>query len=255
VADDTPTVLVTGGASGIGRAVAERHAAGGWRVVVVDRDVDGACSVAGSLDHALAAPADVTDVAALDAAVTVAVSWAGRLDAVVAAAGVWSEGPVDGITEAEYDRVMGVNVKGVVFTARAAAPHLRAAAGSLVLIASDAGIQANRGAALYCASKGAVVLLAKTLALDLAPDGVSVNAVCPGDVASPMLLGQARDHGGDDPDAYLARLLAAYPQGERARFIEPAEIAELVWFLNQPHARAITGTAVSIDHGLSAGIW
>jgi NAD(P)-dependent dehydrogenase (short-subunit alcohol dehydrogenase family) len=81
-----------------------------------------------------------------------------------------------------------------------------------------------------------------------------VNAVCPGDVDSPMLHGQARDFGGDDPAAYLGNLLAGYPQGARARFIRPQEIAELIWFLTQPHAAPITGANVSIDFGLSAGI-
>ena len=81
-----------------------------------------------------------------------------------------------------------------------------------------------------------------------------MNAVCPGDVDSPMLHGQARDHGGDQPQAYLQRLLDGYPQGASARFVAPAEVAELIWFLAQPHATPITGANISIDFGLSAGI-
>jgi NAD(P)-dependent dehydrogenase (short-subunit alcohol dehydrogenase family) len=252
------TVLITGGASGMGLATAERYAAGGWRVALVDRDAEALEQAVGALGGGSLARswvADVRDVGALTGAIQAAAAWRGRLDVVVAAAGVWSEGSVEELTEVEFDRVVGVNVKGVVFTARAAVPALRASRGAFLVIASDAGIQANRGAALYCASKGAVVLFAKTLALDLAPAGVRVNAVCPGDVLTPMLAGQARDHGGDDPDGYLRRLLAAYPQGDAARFIEPAEVAELLWFLGQPAARSITGAAVSIDQGLSAGIW
>lgn len=242
-------VLVTGGANGIGRATVERFLDGGWSAIVVDRQRFGDAHA----DLVRSVVADVTDVAALDAGIADALASAGRLDAAIAAAGVWSEGPIDDVTEAEYERVFDVNVRGVVFTARAVVPALRETKGSLTLLASDAGIQGNRGAALYCASKGAVVLLAKTLALDLAPDGVRVNAVCPGDVDTPMLQGQA-DAMGDGRDEYLRRLLAGYPQGDDARFIQPAEVAELIWFLAQPAARAITGASISIDQGLSAGI-
>ncbi len=260
--DGLQVALVTGAASGMGRATAERYAAGGWRVALVDRDAEGLAAAAAAVDEAAggraataAFVADVTRPVEIDAATTAAVSRFGRLDVVVAAAGVWSEGPVELLEEAEYDRVMDVNVRGVVFTARAAIGPLRATGGGAILtIASDAGIQANRGAALYCASKAAVVLFCKTLALDLAPDGIRVNAVCPGDVLTPMLAGQAADHGGDDPAGYLRRLLAGYPQGDRARFLDPAEVAELLWYLGQPAARGITGAAISIDQGLSAGI-
>jgi NAD(P)-dependent dehydrogenase (short-subunit alcohol dehydrogenase family) len=253
VPDEQRAVLITGGASGIGRASALRYAAGGWKVAIVDRDVVAARAVADTLDTAAVFAADVTDVAALTDAIDQARTWSGRLDVVIAAAGVWSEGPIETVDEAEYQRVMDVNVKGVVFTARASIPALRATSGALLLMSSDAGLQANRGAALYCASKGAVVLLAKTLALDLAPDGVRVNAVCPGDVMTPMLRAQATEHGAGDPDGYLRRILAGFPQGDAARFIGAGEVAELLWFLGQPGARAITGAAISIDQGLTAG--
>lgn len=252
-------VLVTGAASGMGRATAGRYAAGGWRVALVDRDAGSLAAAADELHaagaEALAVRADVSLPAEVDAAVSATVDRFGGLDVVIAAAGVWSEGPVETLAEDEFERVMAVNVKGVVFTARAAIAPLRARGGGAILtVASDAGLQANRGAALYCASKGAVVLFSKTLALDLAPDGIRVNAVCPGDVLTPMLAGQARDHGGGDPEGYLRRLLAGYPQGEAARFLDPAEVAELLWFLGQPAARGITGAAISIDQGLSAGV-
>jgi NAD(P)-dependent dehydrogenase (short-subunit alcohol dehydrogenase family) len=105
---------------------------------------------------------------------------------------------------------------------------------------------------VYCASKGGVTNLTRALALELAPQGVRANAVCPGDVDSPMLRGQAS--ASPDPEAYLDRLLRGYPQGDSARFITPAEVAELIWFLAQPSAVAITGANISIDFGLSAGI-
>ncbi|MCU1388163.1 MAG: putative short-chain dehydrogenase [Ilumatobacteraceae bacterium] len=252
---EIPVVLITGGAGGMGVAAARRFVAGGWRVVVADHDQIRAEALADELGEvALAVHCDVTRPESCHAAVRATLAWAGRLDHTIAAAGLWTEGPIDDVDEFEFDRVMAVNVKGVFFTSKAAVPALRVTRGSLTLIASDAGLQANKGASVYCASKGAVVLLAKTLALDLAPDGVRVNAVCPGDVMTPMLRYQAEAYGGTDQDGYLAELLSKYPQGTNARFIEPAEVAELMWFLAQPTSAPITGAAMSIDFGLSSGI-
>ncbi|MGI9196462.1 MAG: SDR family NAD(P)-dependent oxidoreductase, partial [Candidatus Nanopelagicales bacterium] len=157
-------------------------------------------------------------------------------------------------TEEEWDRVVGVNLKAAYFVSSAAIPHLEATGGSIVMLSSDAGIQGNAGAAVYSASKGGVSNLVRALALELAPRGVRVNAVCPADVETTMLQGQARDFGGDDPEGYLAKLRSAYPQRDRARFLQPAEVAEVVWFLAQPQAAGVTGANWAIDFGLSAGI-
>ena len=253
--DPRPTMLITGGAGGLGAAVVRRFADGGWRVAIADRDDVRANQLAAELGgNALAIHCDVTRPEACHAAVRAAVEWAGRLDHVVAAAGLWTEGPIDDVDEFEFDRVMAVNVKGVFFTCKASVAALRTTRGSMTMIASDAGLQANKGASVYCASKASVVVLAKTLALDLAGDGVRVNAVCPGDVATPMLQYQAESFGDGNPEGYLADLLAKYPQGSAARFIEPTEVAELIWFLAQPSAAPITGAALSIDFGLSSGV-
>ena len=242
---DAPVVLVTGAAGGIGGATATRFAAGGWRVVATDRAVDGLPWTA--------VAADLRRSEACHAAVDAAVAAHGRLDALVNCAGVWHEGRAEDTTEADWDAVLDVNLKGTFFCCAAAIPHLRATRGCIVNLSSDAGIQGNLGAAVYCASKGGVSNLTRALALELAPDGIRVNAVCPGDVDSPMLRRQAADHGGGDPEAYLSRLLSLYPQGPSARFTRPDEVAELVWFLAQPHAAPITGANLSIDFGLSAG--
>jgi NAD(P)-dependent dehydrogenase (short-subunit alcohol dehydrogenase family) len=196
--------------------------------------------------------ADLADVGECRWAVAEAAAWTGRLDAVVNAAGVWTEGPSADTTEDEWDRVIDVNLKGLYFVSTAAIPHLAVTHGCIVNMSSDAGVQGNAGAAVYCASKGGVTNLTRALALELAPSGICVNAVCPGDVNSPMLRGQAA--ASTDPAAYLDKLLRGYPQGASARFIEPAEIAELIWFLCQSAATAITGANISIDLGLSAGI-
>lgn len=240
--DDRPAVLVTGAASGIGAACVARFATGGWRTVGFDR---------GAVPRAdVPVTGDVRAVADVERAVA---SAGAGLRAVVNAAGVWSEGPSGDVTEDEWDRVVDTNLKGTFFVCRTAIAPLRAAGGgSIVNLSSDAGVQGNAGAAVYCASKGGVSVLTKALALELAADGIRVNAVCPGDVDTPMLAGQARDSG--DPEAYLARLRAQYPAGDATRFATPEEVAELVWFLCQPVARAITGALMSIDNGLSAGV-
>ena len=241
-------MLITGAAGGIGSAAAKRFLAGGWRVAGID------LAVLPTGSDQLALTADVRDVDAIRAAVAAAAQWGGRLDAVINAAGVWTEGPSSATTEAEWDRVVGVNLKGLYFVISAAIPHLAITQGCVVNLSSDAGVQGNAGAAVYCASKGGVSILTKALALELAPQGIRVNAVCPGDVDTPMLRGQAEVFGGDQPQAYLDRLLAGYPQGALSRFITPAEIAELIWFLAQPAAAPITGANIAADFGLSAGI-
>ena len=241
-----PVALITGAAGGIGGATVARFVAGGWRVAGVDiTGVQGAPSINSII-------ADLRNVEDCRRAVAQTSEWAGRIDAVVNAAGVWTEGPSATTTEDEWDRVIDLNLKGLYFVCSAAIPHLTVTRGCIVNMSSDAGVQGNAGAAVYCASKGGVSNLTRALALELAPFGVRVNAVCPGDVDSPMLRGQAA--ASTDPTAYLGKLLRGYPQGESARFIAPAEIAELIWFLAQPSATAITGANISIDFGLSAGI-
>jgi len=244
-----PVALITGAASGIGQATSERFLAGGWRVAGVDIN---AFDTTATPDRLTSVTADLRQVVDCRRAVAEAVDWGGRLDAVVNAAGVWTEGPSAATTEDEWDRVVDVNLKGLYFVSSAAIPHLRSTRGCIVNMSSDAGIQGNAFAAVYCASKGGVSNLTRALALELAPDGIRVNAVCPGDVNSAMLRGQAT--ASPDPQAYLDKLLRGYPQGSSSRFIEPTEVAELIWFLAQPAAAAITGANLSIDFGLSAGI-
>jgi NAD(P)-dependent dehydrogenase (short-subunit alcohol dehydrogenase family) len=249
-------VLVSGAAGGIGSATARRFAASGWRVAVTDRDTAGLARLAGELDPTLAASvtADLLRVEECRKAVAEVVAATGRLDCLVNAAGLWTEGRADETREEDFDRVLGVNLKGLYFLSAAAIPHLEGTGGSIVNLSSDAGLQGNAGAAVYCASKGAVSNLTRALALELAPRGIRVNAVCPADVETPMLRYQAETFGGGDPEAYRRRLLENYPQGPRARFLRPAEVADLIFYLAQPSAAGVTGANLSIDFGLSAGI-
>ena len=247
--------LVTGGASGIGEATAERLARDGFRLVLADIDAAGLDRVVGLLggpDHALGVVTDVTLFGDCGRVVSVGMARFGRLDALVNCAGVWVEGPTDTMTEADWDRVIDVNLKGTFAMCRYAIPALEASGGCIVNVSSDAGLWGNKGAAIYCASKGGVTVLSKAMAVELAARGIRVNAVCPGDVDSPMIRYQAETFGGDDPEKYLAALLAAYPQKE-PRFIRPDEVAELIAFLCSERAAPITGAAISIDFGLTAG--
>ena len=242
MSESTISVLVTGAAGGVGRALVEHFKKQGCKVFATDL-------TALEVDY----QADIRRPAACKAVVAAAVAAMGRLDVLINAAGVWREGPVEECSEEDFDLVLDVNLKGTFFMCAAAIPYLKESEGSIVNISSDAGRQGNKNAAAYCASKGGVTLLSKTLALDLAPFGVRCNAISPGDIETPMLRFQAEQYGQGDTQGYYRALLDKYPQGARARFIQAQEIAELAFFLSQPGARSITGADLAIDCGLSAG--
>lgn len=248
-----PVVLISGVLGGIGQAVGEQFVRGGWQVF--GTDLDGAALAARQAAGQLAGyhAADLRQVGATRAVVAAAQATLGRLDALVNCAGVWREGPAETFSEEDFDLVLDVNLKASFFLCAAAIPALRETRGAIVNLSSDAGRQGNRNAAVYCASKGAVTLMTKALALDLAPSGVRCNAISPGDVATPMLSFQAERYGNGDPAGYLQDLLAKYPQGDSATFVQPDEVAALAFFLCQPSARSITGADLAIDRGISAG--
>jgi len=251
------SVLIAGGAGGMGLATARRLAGTGDRIIIADLPgarLDSAADVLSRMGaDRLVAPLDIRDVSACARVVAAAAQWGEGLDIVINAAGVWLEGASAEVSEAAWDRILSVNLKGAFFLISAAIPHLIRTRGTVINIASDAGLVGNKGAAVYCASKGGLVLLTKSLALELAPLGVRVNAICPADVATPMLELQAQKYGGSDPQGYVRNLLSHYPQGEGARFIQADEIARLIEYLCETAAAPITGAAVSIDFGVTAG--
>jgi 2-keto-3-deoxy-L-fuconate dehydrogenase len=232
--------LVTGGASGIGLATAQRLTRDGARVAVLDLAADGPPG----LDYVRA---DVTDDTAVRAAVTQAVSTLGGLDVLVNNAGIGARGGVETNDDDEWRRVLDVNVLGLVRVTRAALPELRRSDSAVIVntcsVAATAGLP-NR--ALYSASKGAVLALTLAMAADLTPEGIRVNAVNPGTADTPW-VGRLLD-AADDPGAERAALEARQPHG---RLVSVDEVADAIAYLASPAAGSTTGVALAVDGGMA----
>jgi NAD(P)-dependent dehydrogenase (short-subunit alcohol dehydrogenase family) len=237
--------LVTGGASGIGAAVASQLTARGARVAILDRET------AGAPEGVLALKADVTDDAAVREAVDRAAAELGSLHTLVSNAGIGSIGTVEDNDDEEWARVLDVNVLGMVRTARHALPHLRRAAADrpgAVSITQTCSIAATAGLpqrALYSASKGAVLSLTLAMAADHVREGIRVNCVNPGTVDTPW-VGRLLD-ATDDPAGERAALEARQPTG---RLVSAAEVAGAIAYLASPLSGATTGTALAVDGGM-----
>lgn len=242
------SVIVTGAAKGIGAGIAEAFVRAGWSVVAVDRDrapLDALASRIGGTVVTLAG--DVADRATNDSAVKTAIDRFGGLDAAVGNAGVTLPKLIDETTPDEFDRLFAINVKALMYLAQAAHRALAKSKGSLTVIASKTGLVAQRNSPIYVATKGAAVQLARALALDWAPEGIRVNAVCPGIVDTPML--KMFIEAMPDPAASRREHEQAQPLG---RLATPAEVASAVLFLSTPAAAFITGVALPVDGGFTA---
>jgi 3alpha(or 20beta)-hydroxysteroid dehydrogenase len=244
--------IVTGAAQGIGRAVAERLAADGGRIGLIDvgdadRIEEAAAGIRAAGGQAIAHVADVTSWHELRAAVDATAERWGRLDGMVNNAGINGVAArIEDYPEEVFDRVMAINVKGVWLGMRAAFPHLRRSGGAVVNISSIAGFVGYAGLPAYTASKHAVIGLTKSMALEGAPDAIRVTAICPSGVETPLLRKSEHDLSPDDPEAARAMLLANKPLG---RFAEPEEVAGLCSFLLSDEGAYMTGSPILLDGG------
>ncbi len=245
-------VLVTGAASGIGRAIASRFLREGDRVAAIDLDLaalDRALSEswpdAGAAFMPIAGDVSIADDAA--AAVAAARERFGRIDVLVNNAGITGGPAATKLHETsveDFDRVWGVNGRGVFLMCRAAIPHLLAqGGGAIVNIASVAGFVAFPGRAAYTVSKGAVVMLTRSIAVDYAAAGIRCNCVCPGMIDTPMT------HWRLEQPELRAQVVARIPQGDVGSV---DDVASAVWFLAGPEARYLNGSALVVDGGLSS---
>jgi NAD(P)-dependent dehydrogenase (short-subunit alcohol dehydrogenase family) len=246
------TALVTGGASGIGRATAELFAAHGAAVAIVDLNAAEGQAAAGAIAagaRVLFVQADVTRPDDVRRAVEVVVAEFGRLDILVNNAGIIRRATVVETSEADWDAVMAVNVRAAFLFAKCAIPLMAAAGGGVVInVASGWGLVGGRRAAAYCASKGALVQLTRAMALDHAADRIRVNCLCPGDTDTPMLRREAVELG-----APIGEFLADAARRPLGRIGTPEDIARAALFLAGDASSFVTGTTLVVDGGGLAG--
>jgi meso-butanediol dehydrogenase/(S,S)-butanediol dehydrogenase/diacetyl reductase len=247
------TALITGGGTGIGRAIALAFAREGANVAVAGRRGEILRGVVSEIAEAggqgLAVVGDVTKAGDAGRAVKQTVERFGRLNVLVNNAGALQVSSIEGIPEEEWDRLMLVNLKGPFLMSRAALPEFRkAGGGAIVNIGSVLGLVAMKNRAAYCASKGGVTMLTKAMALDHAHEGVRVNCICPAVVETPLVR-ELFGAGAEGEAAQKARI-AQIPAGRMGR---PEDVAEMTVYLASQESSWVTGVAIPLDGGLSAG--
>ncbi len=239
------TAIVTGGASGFGAGIVRKFVAEGARVMIADINADGASALATELGgSARPQTVDVSNSQSVAALVEAAYSAFGRLDILVNNAGVSHlPAPLDEISEADFDRVVSVNIKSVYLTARHVVPRFKAArAGVILNIASTAAVSPRPRLSWYNASKGWMVTATKSMAVELAPLGIRVNAINPVAGETPLL----KTFMGEDTPEMRAKFLATIPIG---RFSTPADIGNAACYLCSDEASMVTGVALEVDGG------
>ncbi len=245
------TVFVTGAAKGIGRATAEQFVRAGAQVALMDRDGPSVVAAAGELQalgSAIAITADVSKAADVARAVDACVERFGGLDILVNNAAVHFARAVDAYSEDEIDLLLNINLKGALYAVRSALPFLKRSKGSIVSVSSMTGLVGQANGAVYVATKGALISMTKALALELGPDGIRVNCVCPAGVDTPLMRGWAATM--PDPEGVLRGQAAMHLMN---RMATSEEIASAIMFLASPAAAFITGVALPVEGGATLG--
>ena len=245
--------LITGAASGIGRAMAQGFAREGATVVVADMNEERGQAVAQAIlaagGQAIFTPCDVTQAVECQNAIQKAVDRWGRLDILCNNAGIIRRTNVLGTTEAEWDRVMAVNVKSIFLMSKYAIPvMIKAGGGVIINTASGWGLVGGRNAVSYCASKAAVVNMTRAMAIDHGDQNIRVNCICPGDTDTAMLRDEARQLGQGEAD-----FLADAADRPLQRIGTPEDMAQAALYLASDAAAFVTGTALVVDGGGLAG--
>jgi len=238
------TALVTGGASGIGESTARVFSEAGASVVIVDIDGARAEALAAELPRARAMICDITE----EAAIRAAVGSLSSLDILVNNAGIGLVGGVEETSHVDFQRLLRVNVDGMFLTTQAAMPMLLAAKGCIVNIGSVAGLIGVKRRFAYCATKGAVVAMSRQLAVDYA-GRLRVNCICPGTVESPFVEAYLEKNHKHEKEKVRAELHARQPIGRMGR---PVEIAWMALYLCSQEAEFVTGSVLTIDGGWTA---
>lgn len=241
--------IITGGASGIGRATAVLFAQEGAAVAIVDINAEQGQSAVAEIEaaggKAIFIPCNVTNAEDCRAAVEKTVTTFGGLHILFNNAGIIRRADVIGTTEEEWDRVMAVNVKSIFLMSKYAIPRMaQGGGGSIINTSSGWGLKGGGNAVSYCASKGAVTNMTRAMAIDHGKQNIRVNAVCPGDTDTPMLRNEARQLG--QPESKFMAEAADRPLG---RYAQPVEIAQVVAFLASDAASYVTGAAYIVDGG------
>lgn len=239
------TAIVTGGASGFGAGIVRKFCAEGARVMIADINGDAASDLAAEIgDLAIAQAVDVADGTSVDAMATGALERFGQVDILVNNAGVTHlPAPMEAISEDDFDRVFRVNMKSIYLAARALVPHMKSRGqGAILNVASTAGLSPRPKLNWYNASKGWVITASRTMAVELAPDGIRVNALAPVVGETPLL----KSFMGEDTPEMRAKFLSTIPLG---RFSQPEDMGNAACYLCSDEASMITGVVMEVDGG------
>lgn len=241
-------VVITGASSGIGSATVLKFHQQGFNVVLAGRNEDRLNAVANTLTNAIIWAGDLTKSTACEELINFTIASFGRLDILINCAGIIHRSTAIDTTDTQWLETIAVNLNAPFYLSRAAISHMTKNGGTILNIASDWGLQGGALAAAYCASKGGLVLLTKAMAIDHAKDKIRINAICPGDVDTPMLKIESDQRGID----YETAMIENNADSLTGRITQPDEVAALCLYLASDCAAQITGTAISIDGGNTA---